>query len=663
MANEDAAGEDFYVSGIGASAFSLDRADAAKILGALGKGNGQDGNRLAARIAAWRAANRWGLDRVPAPADRLAALRARLDADGLDGFLVPLADEHQGEFIAPRAQRLAWLTGFGGSAGLAVVLADRAAIFVDGRYTLQVRDQVDVAAFVPHHITDSPPDRWLAETAKRGAKIGFDPWLHTPSGIERFRAACGRAGVELVAVAENPLDAVWTDQPLPPLGPVVVHPVSRAGVSSADKRSEIGEVLAAAGADAVVLSAPDSIAWLLNVRGSDVPNTPLVLSYAILRASGEVVWFVDARKLTAPVAGALGSGVEVRDPQAFGAALDALGAQGAAVRIDRAGVPFWIASRLEAAQATILPAADPCILPKARKNAVELAGTKAAHVRDGAALTRFLAWLAGAVPAGGVTEMSAAQRLLAFRREVELFRGVSFETISGSGPNGAIVHYRVSAATDRPLRPGEVYLVDSGGQYEDGTTDVTRTVYLADPSGASAPAEVRDRNTRVLKGHIAIATARFPVGTGGGQLDALARSALWQAGIDYDHGTGHGVGSFLGVHEGPQRISKLGGSPPLEPGMIVSNEPGYYRTGGYGIRIENLVVVRPEAGIAGAEREMLGFETITLAPIDRALIEPALLTADERAWLDSYHARVRDTLSPLVDAETRAWLERATAPV
>ena len=411
-----------------------------------------------------------------------------------------------------------------------------------------------------------------------------------------------------------------------------------------------------------MLSAPDSIAWLLNIRGSDVPNTPLALSYAILEKSGAVDWFVDPAKISDAVRLHLGDGVTVRPPDAFGPALDGLGAARKTVRIDRGSVSCWIATRLEEAQATLSPGIDPCTLPKACKNDTELAGTRAAHVRDGAALTRFLAWLAAEAPKGGVTEMGAARKLHAFRREVELFRGVSFETIAGAGPDGAIVHYRVTEATDRPLRPGDVFLLDSGGQYEDGTTDVTRTVYIADPSGAPAPAEVRDRNTRVLKGHIAVATARFPSGTTGSQIDALARLPLWQAGLDYDHGTGHGVGSYLGVHEGPQRISKIAGSPPLEPGMIVSNEPGYYKTGAYGIRIENLVVVREETP-EGAERDTLGFETITLAPIDRALIAPDLLTPEERAWLDAYHARVRETLSPLVDAATREWLEAATAPV
>lgn len=656
--NEDPGGIGRLVAGLAASAFRTGRPDAAAILAALARDT--DAGELIARIEAARASTQWGLDAVPAPAARLAALRARLKFDGLDGFLVPLADEHQGEFIPPRAQRLAWLTGFGGSAGLAIVLADTAAIFVDGRYTLQVRDQVDVAAFAPHHVTDSPPDRWLAETAPRGARIGFDPWLHTPAGLERLRAGCEKAGAELVPVAVNPLDAVWDDQPPPPLGPVEVHSVARAGRDSSEKRAEIGAEIARQGCDAVVLSAPDSIAWLLNVRGSDVPNTPLALSYAILKKTGAVEWFVDAAKLSPAVVAHVGDGVCVKPPEAFGAALDALGAAQAKVRIDRNTAPAWIATRLEEAQAVSVPGPDPCILPKARKNAAELAGTRAAHVRDGAALTRFLAWLAAEAPKGGVTEMAASRKLYEFRKDVALFRGTSFETIAGSGPNGAIVHYRVTEATDRTLRPGEVFLLDSGGQYEDGTTDITRTVYIAD--GNPAPAEVRDRNTRVLKGHIAVATARFPAGTTGSQIDALARLPLWQAGLDYDHGTGHGVGSYLGVHEGPQRISKVAGSPPLEPGMIVSNEPGYYKTGGYGIRIENLVVVRKETP-EGAERDTLGFETITLAPIDRALIAPDLLTPEERAWLDAYHVRVRETLSPLVDAATRVWLEAATAPI
>ncbi len=614
---------------------------------------------IVSRITDLRARQSDSLAAVPAPGARLSALRGELSRQNLDGFLVPLADEHQGEFVASRSQRLAWLTGFGGSAGMAVVMAEKAAIFVDGRYTLQVRDQVDTDAFVPQHLAETPPDKWLRAQTAKGAKIGFDPWLHTPSGADRLRKACKAAGAELVAIDVNPVDEVWTDQPPAPLGPVTAYPEEFAGRKSAEKRRLVAEGLRESGADAVVLSAPDSIAWLLNIRGSDVPNTPLALSFAIVHATGSVDWYVDPRKLTTATRSALDDGVTVKDPAQFGAGLQALGAAGKTVRLDTASIPEAVRSLLAEAGADIVSGTDPCTLPKAKKNAVEIDCTRNAHIRDGAALTSFLAWLAADAPKGGVTEMSAAARLRAFRSPDDQFRGLSFETISGSGPNGAIVHYRVTPETDRELAPGDVYLVDSGAQYLDGTTDVTRTVYIDD--GAGAPAEARERFTRVLKGHIAVATARFPAGTHGSQIDAMARLPLWEAGLDYDHGTGHGVGAHLGVHEGPQRISKQGGGVPMEPGMILSNEPGYYKEGAYGIRIENLVVVK-EADNAppAAERKLLDFETITLAPIDRALINAELLSQDERDWLNAYHARVRETLSPLVNDEVREWLERAT---
>ena len=658
---------DALLRGLAASAFDTEAPDGNAVLAELLPDASPADAR--ARIARLRAEHTAGETDGPAPAARLSALRDELARRDLGGFLVPLADEHQGEFIPPRARRLAWLTGFGGSAGLAAVLADRAAIFVDGRYTLQVRHQVDCEIFAPHHLIEFQPDRWLAENAAKGARIGFDPWLHTKAEIDRLRLGCARAGAELVALDDNPIDAVWDAQPPPPLGPVRPHPTEFSGLDAAEKRRRIAKEIAEGGAAAAVLSAPDSIAWLLNVRGADVGNSPLPLGYAIVHADGAVEWFIDPRKLTAATRDHIGADVTVYAPDRFGERLDALAAGGkdagggAAVRLDTAGCPEWIRLRLADAGTPIDASVDPCTLPKACKNDTEIAGTRAAHIRDGAALTSFLAWIVEEAPKGGVSEMSAVARLRDFRRADPAFRGNSFDTISGSGPNGAIVHYRVSAATDRALAPGDVYLVDSGGQYPDGTTDVTRTVFIGPEPGAAAPDDIREMNTRVLRGHIAIATARFPAGTGGTQLDALARLALWEAGVDYDHGTGHGVGSYLGVHEGPQRISKQGPGVPLQPGMIVSNEPGYYRTDAYGIRIENLVVVRPAAARNGDERKMLEFETITLAPIDRALIEPALLSPSERAWLDAYHARVRETISPLVNDATRAWLEEATAPI
>ena len=615
------------------------------------------------RAAALRAAADDGLGRSPAPPERLDSLRAELKRRALDGFVVPLADEHQGEFVAPRAQRLAWLTGFTGSAGLAIVLADKAAIFVDGRYTLQVGNEVDAKRFSPLHITERPPDGWIAAELPDGGALGYDPWLHTPDGAARLEAACAKAGGRLAAVDGNPVDAVWSGQPAPPISPAVPHPPQFAGIDSAAKRAAIAETLTENGADAAVLTAPDSIAWLFNMRGADIGNTPVALAFAIVEATGGASLFIDRRKVTRELAATLGDAVAIAAPEALGPALDGLAAAGRKVRLDPRTAPAWIARRLEAAGSEPLRGDDPCALPKACKNPVEVAGARAAHIRDGRALVRFLAWLDAEAPAGTVTELDAADRLFALRAEGERFRGLSFDTIAGAGPNGAIVHYRVSEASNRRLEPGSVFLLDSGGQYLDGTTDVTRTIYIRDDSGASPPEEIRDRFTRVLKGHIALAKAVFPRGATGGQLDILARKALWEAGLDYDHGTGHGVGSFLGVHEGPARISKIPSGAALAPGMILSNEPGYYKPGAYGIRIENLVVVVEADPPEGAERTLYGFETVTLAPIDRRLIEPSLLTPDETGWLDAYHARVLDAHADLLDGGTRVWLERACAPL
>ena len=599
-------------------------------------------------------------------AARLAALRAELGRRGLEGFAVPHADEHQGEYLPLRAERLAWLTGFTGSAGMALVLADEAAVFADGRYTLQVQTQVDTALFAPQHLIEQPPAAWIAAHLPAGAKLGYDPWLHTDSQVAGLRTAAEKAGGELVASPDNPLDAVWSDQPPPPIAPIVAHPLDFAGRASADKRGEAAEALRTAGAEAAVLTLPDSIAWLLNVRGGDVACTPLALSFAVLHGDATVEWFVDRRKLVHGLEAHLGNGVSLRAPDELGAALDGLGQAGKRVLADPASAAAWVFERIRAAGATPVEGVDPCQLPKAKKNEVELAGTRRAHRRDGASLGRFLAWLAAEAPAragdghpaSGLGEIEAAERLLEFRRGNENFRDLSFDTISGAGPNGALPHYRVTSESERRLGLGELYLVDSGGQYLDGTTDVTRTVAVGSPSQ-----EMRERFTRVLKGHIALATARFPKGTTGSQLDTLARAALWQAGLDFDHGTGHGVGSYLGVHEGPQRISKVPNKVALEPGMIVSNEPGYYKEGAYGIRIENLVAVVEDVPRPGDERPMLAFETLTLAPIDLALVEPALLTYEETTWLDAYHARVREALAPLVDEETAKWLKAATRPL
>ena len=589
-------------------------------------------------------------------AARVAMLRRELAARGLDGFVVPRSDEHQGEYVPPRGQRLAWLTGFTGSAGLAIVLRDRAAVFVDGRYTLQAAQQVDGSLFEIHHLTDQPPARWIGAALKPGEVLGYDPWLHAPHEVERFRAAAEKAGASVRAVSDNPLDRVWSDQPAAPLAPVVPHADGFAGESAQSKRERLARGLAEDGVVAAVLTMPESIAWLLNIRGGDVPHTPLPLSFAILRNDASVCLFIDRRKLAPGLERHLGNAVSVLPPEQLGPALDAFAAERGPVQADPASAAAWIFDRLDAAGAKIHRTPDPCVLPKACKNTAEVDGTRAAHRRDGAALTRFLAWLAHEAPLGGLSEIAASDRLEAFRREGEYFRDLSFPTISGAGSNGAIVHYRAMPETEKRLEPGTLYLLDSGAQYLDGTTDVTRTIAIGEPTQ-----EMRDRFTRVLKGHIALALARFPKGTTGTQLDAFARHGLWQAGLDYDHGTGHGVGSYLGVHEGPQRISKAPSAQPLLPGMIISNEPGYYKTGAYGIRIENLVLVQPAE--SGGEREMMGFETLTLAPIDRNLIDPSLLDDEEIDWLDAYHADVRATLTPLIDPDTARWLAQVTQPI
>jgi Xaa-Pro aminopeptidase len=496
------------------------------------------------------------------------------------------------------------------------------------------------------------PEKWLAEHLAPGKRIGFDPWLHSISEIERLAAVCTRAGAELVPLEANPIDAIWPDQPPSPLGPVMPHDIAYAGLNAEAKREQIANSLRAKNVDATVLTLPDSIAWLLNLRGSDVPHVPLPLSFAILNADATVDLFIDPRKMTEAATRHIGNNVTVYPPSALGAALDRLGALTQTVQLDPSTAPYGIAARLQAGGAQVARDMDPTMLPKACKNPVEIAGTERAHRRDGVALTRFLAWLAREAPSGKLREMDASDQLEGFRRDNGLCRDLSFDTISGAGANGAIVHYRATERSNATLTPGSLYLLDSGAQYPDGTTDVTRTIAIGEPT-----AEMRDRFTRVLKGHIALATVRFPAGTTGSQLDALARQPLWEIGLDYEHGTGHGVGRYLSVHEGPQRISKAANAVALKPGMIVSNEPGYYKTGAYGIRIENLVLVRE------AKDKFLQFQTLTLAPIDRNLVEPSLMTKDELAWLNAYHARVLRKIGPRVDAETRKWLEQATARI
>ncbi len=595
-------------------------------------------------------------------ANRLTRLRKELAEAGLAGFIVPHADEHQSEYLSPSAERLAWLTGFKGSAGTAIVLSAEAAIFVDGRYTLQVRAETDAALFAPEHLIDNPPLKWLAAHLNKADRIGYDPWLMTVSDVRRFTEVCTAAEAAFVPVADNPLDRLWSDRPAPPLGAVMLHPLELSGEATADKIARLQLAVAEKKADAAVMGLTDSIAWTFNIRGSDISHNPVSLAFALLPKEGKPTLFIDGRKLSNAVRDGLADFADIREPATLGASLAALGQSGAKVMLDPATTADAIAAAILAAGGTLTEAADPAVLPKARKNPVELDGARRAHIRDGAAMVRFLAWIDRVGPTGAVDEIAAAERLRAFRAETAVADGselidISFDTISGAGPNGAIVHYRVSPKTTRAIAPDTLYLIDSGAQYRDGTTDITRTVPIGTPT-----AEMRDRFTRVLKGHLAVATARFPAGTSGAQIDPLARQFLWAVGLDFDHGTGHGIGSFLNVHEGPARIAKLG-TAPLEAGMILSDEPGYYKTGAYGIRIENLIVVTPAADIAGGDRPMLGFETITFAPIDRRLIEPRLMTADEIAWLDAYHASLPGRLGHLLDADERAWLSEACRPL
>jgi Xaa-Pro aminopeptidase len=591
-----------------------------------------------------------------ASAARLAALRGELKHRGLDGFVVPRADRYQNEYVSPCAERLAWLTGFTGSAGVAIVLADRAAIFVDGRYLVQVREEVDRAAFAVEHLVEHPPAAWIEENLSSGAKLGYSPWLHTVEGAERLAKAADAAGGHLVAVAENPLDALWQDRPQPPRGAVMLHDLRHAGEDAAAKLARVHEAFAKR-ADVLIVSDPQAVSWLFNIRGRDVPHVPVVLAFAMVQRAGRPAIYIEPRKLAGAARERLETLAAVQTPGDFEKDLAALGKAGRAVMLDPTLCPDAIARAVTANGGKVLRAADPIAPMKAVKNAAEIAGAHAAQLRDGVAVTRFLAWFDREAPRGTLTEIDAVEALESFRRDTGVLKDISFSTIAGAGPDGAIVHYRVTRRTNRHIASGELFLIDSGGQYEDGTTDITRTVPIGAPR-----ADMRKNFTLVLKGHIAIARAVFPDGTTGAQLDPLARQFLWRDGLDFDHGTGHGVGSYLSVHEGPARISKLG-TAPLKRGMILSNEPGYYRAGAYGIRIENLVLVTEATPVADADKPLNAFETLTLAPIDRRLVEPSLMTAEEIAWLDGYHARVRDTLAPLVDEPTRAWLRGACAPL
>ena len=602
---------------------------------------------------------------------RLKALRQQLKAQGLDGFVVPISDEHMSEYVGAYAQRLQWLTGFGGSAGSAAVLADNfegigAAIFVDGRYTVQVRDQVDGALFEYRSVPKDTIGGWLADSAPEGARIGYDPWLHTRKWVDMVQARLAKSGAALVPVASNPIDRVWHDQPEPSPAQAIVHDSAQAGQSSSEKRARIADWLKAEGKDAAVISALDSIAWLLNIRGQDVEHTPVALSWLIAHADGTAQLFIAPEKLSPELVQHLGNAVKVRDRSEFAAALGEF--SGKRVALDPDYGVAAIAQLLEQGGAQVSFNRDPTILPKAIKNPVEQQGHRDAQARDGAAVVRFLRWLEREAPSGKIDELTAAAKLAAFRADTGALRDLSFDTISAAGPHAALPHYKVDEDSNLPIPPASIFLVDSGGQYADGTTDITRTVWIGTPDGLSSPiAEMKDRFTRVLKGHIAIDRATFPQGTSGSQLDTLARQFLWQSGVDYAHGTGHGVGSFLAVHEGPQRIAKSSGGQAgtdqeLFAGMILSNEPGYYRQGAFGIRIENLVLVEKRE-IEGAEGEYLGFETLTFVPIDRRLVDTGLLTGHEAAWWDAYHARVFEVLAPQLDGADLEWLKRQCAPL
>ncbi|MBB4039306.1 Xaa-Pro aminopeptidase [Microvirga flocculans] len=586
----------------------------------------------------------------------IAKLRAEMARRGIDGFLVPRADEHQGEYVPRSAERLAWLTGFTGSAGTAIILQNEAALVVDGRYTVQAGEQVDTSVITPVQLADSTPEDWIAGHLPSGGTLAYDPWLHTSDGLKRLEEAVGRAGGRLVPVDMNLVDVIWIDRPAAPQAPVRPHPLEYAGEAAEAKLERIRKKMDEAKLDAIVISDPHNLAWAFNLRGGDVGHTPLPLGYAILPKEGRARLFFDPVKVTNEAGDAVGDLAEFAPIGSFQSALDELGHAGGRIRIDSATGAVALIRRIEAAGGKVDVGADPIALMKAVKNEAEIAGSHAAHLRDGVAVARFLAWLDREAPSGKLTEIDAVEALEAFRVETGALKNISFPSISGAGPNAALPHYRVTGSSNRAIERDQIFLIDSGAQYEDGTTDITRTVIVGEPTP-----EMKDRFTRVLKGHIAIAQAVFPKGTTGAQIDAFARKPLWEAGLDFDHGTGHGIGSYLSVHEGPQRIAKTGHTP-LEVGMMLSNEPGFYKPGAYGIRIENLILVEPRT-IPGGDREMMGFETLTFTPIDLRLVEPAIMTADEIAWLNAYHAAVREKIGPHLDAGTRAWLDAATQEI
>ncbi len=592
---------------------------------------------------------------------RIAQLRAWLSANDLDGFIVPRADEHQGEYVPACSERLKWLTGFSGSAGIAIVLADRAVIFVDGRYTLQVRDQVDLDIFAIESLIDNPPPKWLEDNLGKGARIGFDPWLHTIGDVKALKSAAERIGVTLVPQAKNPIDEIWDDRPEPPLASVEIHPIAYAGELAKDKLVRLAAAIGAEGATHAVLTDPSSIAWTFNIRGGDVPHTPLALGFAVICAEGTHLLFMDKRKLPITAEAYLTQLADLRAPATLENEIEALAASGAKIGLDSALAAEKLNMLVTENGGTVVLAPDPARIPRATKNRAEIEGSRTAHRRDGAALAKLICWLDSQKPdrldeIAVVTRLEEARRLVGEETQMPL-RDVSFSTIAGAGPNGAIMHYRVSRDTNRQLGDGELFLLDSGAQYQDGTTDVTRTVPIGVPTE-----EMCQRYTLVLKGLIGISMLRFPAGIRGADIDAVARLALWKAGLDFAHGTGHGVGSYLAVHEGPQRIARTGTQKLLE-GMMLSNEPGYYKPGQYGIRLENLILVTPAGDLPGGDIAMHAFETLTLVPFDRRMMRTGLLNRDELQWLDDYHARVLAEIGPMVGGEVLGWLEKATAPL
>jgi len=584
---------------------------------------------------------------------RLAALRQQIKAEGLDGFIVPRADVHQGEYVAPCDERLSWLTGFTGSAGFCAALQEVAGVFVDGRYRLQVRTQV-AADFTPVDWPEVGLADWLKDALPRGGVVGFDPWLHTIDEVQKLTEALKDSGITLRAT-DNLLDRIWTDRPAAPHAKFTAYPIENAGETSADKRTRLAADLRKAGHAAAAITLPDSIAWLLNIRGRDIERNPVPQAFALLSADGSCTLFCREGKADA-LADHLGTDVTLRPDSAFAETVTTVKG---VLRLDPRSAPYQLLQLREAAGAEVAKGDDPCVLPKARKNATEVAGMREAHLRDGAAVSRFLAWLDREAPKGGLTEIDVVTALEGFRRDTNALLDISFETICGAGPNGAIMHYRVTDQSNSAVQPGELLVVDSGGQYIDGTTDITRTIGVG-----AVGADERDCYTRVLQGLIAVSRARFPAKVAGMHLDALARAPLWSVGRDFDHGTGHGVGVYLCVHEGPQRISRVSDTP-LEPGMILSNEPGYYRNGAFGIRIENLIVVNPPAAIDGgdAHRAMLSFETLTFVPYDRRLIDVTLLSREERDWINAYHADTLSKIGPRLEGDALDWLKTACAPL